>query len=81
MPNLLTALARLNRTKVLLGTLAVALAGLFLPGTWGALILYAVVAALAALLAQTWPVTPPPLRIFRLVVLAALAVLATSKIL
>lgn len=80
MPNLLTALARLNRTKVLLGTLAVGLAGLFLPGTWGALILYTVVAALATLLAQTWPVTPPVLRIFRLAVLAALAVIATTKI-
>jgi hypothetical protein len=80
MPNLLTRLARLNRTKVLLGTLVVALAGFFVPGLWGGLILYAVVAALAALLAQTWPVTPPAIRIFRLLVLAGLAAFATTKI-
>ena len=80
MPNLLMRLARLNRTKVFLGTLAVGLLGLFLPGAWGALVVYAVVAALAALLGQTWRVTPPPVRIFRLVVLAGLAVVATTKI-
>jgi hypothetical protein len=80
MSNLLTTLARVGPTKVLLGTLAVALAGLFLPGVWGALILFALVAALAALLAQTWPVTPPPLRLFRLVVLVGLAAVATTKI-
>ena len=78
--NLLTTLARLDRTRVFLGALAVALAGLFLPGAWGALLLGLVVVALAALLAQTWAVTPPVLRIFRLVVLAGLAVIATTKI-
>jgi hypothetical protein len=80
MANLLTRLARLDRTKVFLGTLAVGLVGLFLPGVWGALVLYAVVAALAALLAQTWQVTPPGLRIVRVIVLAGLAVIATTKI-
>lgn len=80
MTNLLTRMSRASRTKVMLGTLAVALAGLFLPGIWGAIILYAVVAALAGLLAQTWPVTPPALRVFRLAVLVGLAVLATTKI-
>ncbi len=80
MPNLLTRLSRLDRTKVFLGTLAVGLLALFLPGAWGALLLYAVVAALAALLAQTWHVTPPAMRIFRLLVLAGLAVIATTKI-
>jgi|RhiMetdeSRZDD1v2_1073273.scaffolds.fasta_scaffold1537133_1 hypothetical protein len=80
MPNLLNRLAQLDRTKVFLGTLAIGLLALFLPGVWGALLLYAVVAALGALLAQTWLVTPPALRIFRVVVLAALAVIATTKI-
>jgi hypothetical protein len=80
MANLLTRLARLDRTKVFLGTLVVGLVGLFLPGVWGALVLYAVVAALAALLAQTWPVTPPGLRLVRLIVLVGLAVIATTKI-
>jgi hypothetical protein len=80
MPNLLTRLARMNRTRVLLGTLVVALIGLFLPGVWGALVLFAVVAALGALLSQTWSVTPPPLRVVRLLVLSGLAVIATFKI-
>jgi hypothetical protein len=80
MPNLLTRLARINRTRVFLGTLVVALIGLFLPGLWGAVVLYAVVAALAALLAQTWSVTPPVLRLARLLILAGLAVIATLKL-
>jgi hypothetical protein len=80
MPNLLTRLARLDRTKAFLGTLAVGLLGLFLPGVWGAIVLYAVVAGLAALLGQTWRITPSPVRIFRLVVLAGLAAIATTKI-
>ncbi len=77
---MLTALARLDRTKVFLGTLAVALVGLFVPGVWGAVVLFVVVAALAALLAQTWTVTPVGMRIFRLLVLAGLAVIGASKI-
>ena len=66
----LERLARMDRTKVFLATLAVALVGLFVPGVLGALILYAVVAALAWLLAQTWVITGVPLRVFRLVMLA-----------
>jgi hypothetical protein len=77
----LTALARLDRTKVFLATLAVGLLGLFLPGVPGALVLYAVVAALGALLRLTWAITPPALRVFRVIVLAGLAVIATLKIL
>ena len=78
---MLSRLAQLNRTKVLLVTLVIALAGLFLPGLWGALVLYTVVGALAYLLSLTWPVTPPALRAFRLLVLAGLAVIATVKLL
>jgi hypothetical protein len=77
---MLAQLARLDRTKVFLGTLAIALVGLFLPGVWGAVLLFAVVAALAALLAQTWSVTPAALRIFRLLVLTGLAVIGATKI-
>jgi hypothetical protein len=80
MPNLLTRLARMNRTRVFLGALVVALIGLFLPGVWGALLLYAVVATLAALLSQTWSVTSPVLRLARLLILAGLAVIATLKL-
>ena len=78
---MLSRLARLNRTKVLLAALAIALVGLFVPGLWGALVLYAVVGALAYLLSLTWPLTPPALRIFRLLVLAGLAAIATTKLL
>ncbi len=80
MPDLFTRLARLDRTRVFLGVLVIGLAGLFLPGVWGALVLFAVVAALGALLSQTWSVTPPVLRVTRLLILAALAVVATLKI-
>jgi len=78
---LLATLARLDRTKVFLGALALGVLGLFLPGTIGAVLLYGVVAALAALLSLTWAITPPAVRIFRLLVLAALAAIATAKLL
>jgi len=71
----------MDRTKVFLATLAVALIGLFVPGVLGAIILYAVVAALAWLLTLTWAVIGIPLRVFRLVTLAVLAAVATTKIL
>jgi hypothetical protein len=77
----LERLARMDRTKVFLATLAVALVGLFLPGLVGAIILYAVVGALAWLLTVTWAVIGVPLRVFRLVTLAVLAAVATTKIL
>ncbi len=80
MPSLLTALARMNRTRVFLGALVIALIGLFVPGVWGGMVLLAVVATLGALLSQTWSITPPALRGFRLLVLAGLAVVALIKI-
>lgn len=73
-------LGRLNRTGVFLGSLIIGLAGLFLPGIWGALLLYAIVAALAMLLSRTWAISSPPARIARLAILAGLAVIATTKI-
>jgi hypothetical protein len=76
----LERLARMDRTKVFLATLTVALIGLFVPGALGAIILYAVVAALAWLLTSTWAVIGVPLRVFRLVTLAVLAAVATTKI-
>jgi len=77
---LLERLARLDRTKVFLGTLAVGLAGLFLPVPVGPLLLLAVVVLLGALLRITWPVTPVPLRAVRLLILAGLAVLALVRL-
>lgn len=78
---LIAALARVDRTKAFLGGLAVALAGFFLPGVLGALILIATVAGLAALLRLTWVATPPLMRVFRLVVLTGLVAVATAKLL
>jgi hypothetical protein len=76
----LRRLARMNRTTVFLAALVIGLAGFFLPGAWGALVLYAIAAALAWLLARTFAVTPPPLRLARLLIIALLAVAATIKI-
>jgi hypothetical protein len=73
-------LSRLNRTAVFLGSLIIGLAGLFLPGIWGALLLYLIVIALAMLLARTWVITTPPARVARFVILAGLVAIATAKI-
>jgi hypothetical protein len=80
MTPLLTRLARMNRTTVFLLALVVILAGLFLPGFWGGLLLLAVVLGLASLLTRTWPVTPRPLRIVRAILVAALLIVAAVKI-
>jgi hypothetical protein len=78
---LLTTLSRLNRTQVFLGALALAALGLFVPGPVGALLLVLIVAALVWLLSVTWSVTPPALRVFRLIVLGGLVAFALIKIL
>jgi hypothetical protein len=78
---LLTRLGRLSRTQVFLGALALAALGLFVPGPVGALVMVVIVAALAWLLSVTWSVTPPALRIFRLIVLGGLVAFALVKIL
>lgn len=78
---LLATIARMDRAKIFVGALVLALLGLFLPGALGAVLLLAVVAGLAALLSLTWVVTPPAVRLFRLVALAALAAIAAVKLL
>ncbi len=75
----LRRLSRLNRTAVFLGALAVGLAGLFLPGLWGGLLLAVIVIAMGLLMRQTWAVTPPPMRLIRMIILLALALIAYSK--
>jgi hypothetical protein len=77
---LLPTLARVSPTKVFLGALAVALLGLFLPGWYGTLLLLAVVVTLGGLLSQTWPVTPRPARVLRVLILAVLVAIATAKL-
>jgi uncharacterized protein DUF6703 len=77
---LLTRLSRLNRTAVFLTALAVVLAGLLLPAPYGGVLLLLVTAALAALLATTWPATPPRMRAVRVLILAVLAILAVTHL-
>ena len=77
---LLRRLARMNRTAAFVAALAVGVAGFFLPGVWGALVLFAATVGLGYLLSRTWAVTPPPLRVARLVIIAGLVGIALIKI-
>ena len=76
----LARLARLNVTGVFLAVLAYLLVALFAPGVVGGALLLVLVLALAALMARTWPVTPPRARTLRLVVLVVLLAAALYKI-
>jgi hypothetical protein len=78
---MLERLARVDRTAAFLAVLALGLLGLFLPVPAGPILLYTVVAGLGFLLSRTWAVTPPPMRVVRIVVLAAMAALATVRLL
>jgi hypothetical protein len=69
-----------GRTGVFLGALVLVLLAFFLPGWLGAIVLFAMVAALGWLLAQTWPVTPQQTGAMRLVVLLVLLGAAIYKI-
>jgi hypothetical protein len=77
----LGVLARISPTKAFLGALALGIAGLFLPVPYGPILLLLVVAALGALLARTWRVTPPGLRAARLLILAGLVAIALLRLL
>lgn len=77
---LLVVLARADRTKIFLGVLALALLALLLPGVLGAVVIFALVAGLAWLQAATWAVTPPPIRAFRLAMVALFVVIAVLKL-
>jgi hypothetical protein len=71
-------LARVNRTQAFLGALALVLIGLFAPGWYGALVLFALVILLLAVLVRA---TPDAGMLPRLVILAGLAVIAVYKVL
>jgi asparagine N-glycosylation enzyme membrane subunit Stt3 len=75
----LEKLARLNRTAVFIGVLAVLLGALLL-GAWGGLVLLALALALGALLYTTWPVQAPSTRALRLTVLVLLAATGLARI-
>jgi len=80
MSDLLHNLARLDRTKVFLVALVVALVAVFLPGIVGGLILLAIVVLMATLLRRTWPIASAGARILRVVILGVLAGIALFKI-
>ena len=71
-------LARVNRTQAFLGALALVLIGLFVPGWYGALVLFALVIVLLVVLVRA---TPGAGMLPRLVILAGLAVIAVYKVL
>ncbi|MDI6098224.1 hypothetical protein QLQ12_06365 [Actinoplanes sp. NEAU-A12] len=76
---LLQRLARVNPTAAFVGALALLLAGLFLPGIVGGLLLFGLAAGLAALTFTTWPVQVPVTRTVRLVLLTLLMTAAVAK--
>lgn len=77
--NLLHRLARVNPTTAFVGALAVLLAGLFLPGIVGAALLFLLALGLAALTFTTWPVQPPAIRAFRVIMLGLLVIVTLAK--
>ena len=79
-PPSLNRLSRLNRTGVFLAALIVGLAGLFLPGVWGGLLLAVIVIGMGLLMRATWAVTPSPMRLARMIILLLLALIAYAKL-
>jgi uncharacterized membrane protein len=77
---LLEKLARLNRTAVFIGVLAVFLCALLLPGPWGGLVLLALAAVLGAILLTTWPVQANSTRALRVAVLLLLVITGITRI-
>ncbi|WP_309238526.1 DUF6703 family protein [Actinoplanes aureus] len=75
----LRRLSRVSPTAAFVGALVLLLAGLFLPGIIGALLLGMLAAGLGALTFTTWPVQSPPTRVVRVVLLTLLLVAAVSK--
>ncbi|GIF07444.1 DUF6703 family protein [Actinoplanes siamensis] len=75
----LRRLARINPTTAFVVALVLLLAGLFLPGVVGALLLGVLAAGLAALTFTTWPVQAPITRLVRVVLLTLLVVAVVGK--
>lgn len=75
----LRRLARVNPTTAFIGAMVLLLAGLFLPGIVGGLLLAVLAAGLAALTFTTWPVQSPITRLVRVVLLTLLVVAVVSK--
>jgi hypothetical protein len=78
--HLLRRISRINPTLGFALALATLLAGLFLPGIIGGLLLALIVTGLGALTFTTWPVQSPITRTVRLVLLTLLVAAVISKI-
>ena len=76
---LLHRLANGGRTGVFLGALVIILGALLAPSWIGAILVVIMIAVLAVLMRQTWPVQPPQTRVLRVCVLAVLAAFAVYK--
>ena len=79
--NLLRRLSRTSPVVAFLVVLATLLAGLLLPGIIGALLLFVLFLAAAALTFTTWPVQNSVTRAVRVVLLVLLLAAAISKVL
>ncbi|MEV6306419.1 DUF6703 family protein [Actinoplanes sp. NPDC051861] len=77
--HVLRRLARISPTAAFLGALVLFLAGLFLPGIIGALLLGVLAAGLGMLTFTTWPVQTAPTRVVRLVLLSLLLAAVVAK--
>ncbi|MFC0002757.1 DUF6703 family protein [Micromonospora siamensis] len=78
---LLVRLARVNPTTAFLAALVIVLVAFFAPGPVGGVLLLALAAGLVWLLATTWPVQAPAIRLIRLVMLTVLIAVALAKLL
>ncbi|MEV6923180.1 DUF6703 family protein [Dactylosporangium sp. NPDC051485] len=76
---MLIRLARLNKTLAFLATAVVVFLGLLLPGIVGAAVLVVLAAGLAWVQYMTWRVTPAPVRVPRLLILALVVAAAIYK--
>jgi uncharacterized membrane protein len=72
-------LARVNRTVVFAVAAVYVFAALLIPGIAGAAMMVVLGAALAVLMARTWPVQPPRTRVARLAVLGFVIIVAVVK--
>ena len=74
-------LAGVNGTQAFLGTLALVVIGLFVPGWYGAVLLFVLVAALLVVLVRTAPGSSAGTIGVRLLILAGIVAIALYKIL
>ncbi|GAA3272744.1 hypothetical protein Dvina_46515 [Dactylosporangium vinaceum] len=75
----LQRLARMNKTAAFLGAAVLVFLGLLLPGIVGATVLILIAVGLVWVLTKTWPVTPAPARVPRVLILTLLVVVAAYK--